>query len=193
MNRLLAIVLIIGFVLLAFSCGEESGSGEAVSEITAEDLSEIPRLNIQPGENYLLTPVGHLTEEYETPDHIDKEALRSFIFVQPGDSLNAVRQFESGRIVEFSLDQDLTITARINRNQAMGQRIRNLTASILEPHAGVVTLSIDQDRMTGNIDLVSENRLFHLRYDSLSGLHYLAEIDRSRLDVQEGDDPLEIE
>ena len=193
MKKLLIIALISGFVLLAFSCGEETGNGEAVGEIAAEDLSEIPRLNMQPGNNFLLTPVGHLTDDYETPDHIDKEALRSFIFVQPGDSLNAVRQFESGRIVEFSLDENLAISARINRNQAMGQRTRNLTASILEPYAGVVTLSIDQDRMTGNIDLVSENRLFHLRYDSLSGLHYLAEIDRSRLDVLEGEDPLEID
>lgn len=193
MNRLLQTVLICGFVFLAFSCGDETDRRVADSEVAADDLSEIPRLNMQPGNGFLLTPVGHLTEDYETPDHIDKEALRSFIFVQPGDSLNAVRQFDRGHIVEFSLDEDLTISARINRNQAMGQRIRNLTASILEPYGGVVTLSIDQDRMTGNIDLVSENRLFHLRYDSLSGLHYLAEIDRSRLDVQEGADPLEID
>lgn len=75
----------------------------------------------------------------------------------------------------------------------MGEIIRNLFASIMDPYEGVVTLALEEKRMTGNIDLVSKNRLFYLRYDSLSGLHYLAEIDRTKLDVIEGDDPLEFE
>lgn len=148
---------------------------------------------MQHGNEFLLTPVGHITEEYSTPEHLDRETVRSFIFVQSTDSISVMRDYQQGRLFRLSLDEDLQITAQINRNQAMGERIRNLSASIMDPYEGVVTLAIEEDRMTGNIDLVSENRLFHLRYDSLSGLHYLAEIDREKLDVIEGDDPLEFD
>lgn len=172
-----------------------SCSGEAeVDDVEAVlDTTEVPRLMMQPGAEFLLNPIGHLTEDYRTPEHLGRESAMSFIFVQPTDSISVMREYEQGRVVRLSLDEDLEISARINRNQAMGERIRNLTASILDPYEGVITLALEESRMTGNIDLVSENRLFHLRYDSLSGLHYLAEIDREKLDVVEGDDPLEFE
>jgi len=179
---------------LAVSCSEEPESVTAETQQfeQGEMVSELPRLMMQHRTENLLTPVGHLTDEFKTPDHVDPDAVRAFIFVQPNDSLDQIRQYERGRIVEFSLDEDLIISAKINRNQAMGQRIRNLTATIQEPYNGVITLSVDGNSMTGNIDLVSENRLFHLRYDSLSDLHYLAEIDREKLDVIEGDGPLRV-
>lgn len=184
-----SLFIIFGLILMV-SCNGEPEAGDVE---VMQDTTEVPRLMMQPGNEFLLTPIGHLTEEYRTPEHLDRESVRSFIFVQSTDSISVMREYEQGRIVQLSLDEDLEISARINRNQAMGERIRNLTASILDPYEGVITLALEEDRMTGNIDLVSENRLFHLRYDSLSGLHYLAEIDREKLDVVEGDDPLEFE
>jgi hypothetical protein len=181
--------IVIGCMLMG-SCNGEPETGEVEM---MQDTTEVPRLMMQPGNEFLLIPIGHLTEDYSTPEHLDRKAALSFIFVQSSDSISVMRDYEQGRILQLSLDEDLEISARINRNQAMGERIRNLTASILDPHEGVITLALEEDRMTGNIDLVSENRLFHLRFDSLSGLHYLAEIDREKLDVIEGDDPLEFE
>jgi len=183
----LSIIFVLMFIA---SC---NGREEAEEVEAVHDTPEVPRLMMQPGDEYLLTPIGHLTEDFTTPEHLGRESAKSFIFVQSTDSISVMREYERGRVVKLSLDEDLEISARINRNQAMGERIRNLTATILDPYEGVITLALEEDRMTGNIDLVSENRLFHLRYDSLSGLHYLAEIDRAKLDVIEGDGPLEFE
>jgi len=198
MKQTYNLLIMISLMLLTISCNgnteaEEVDAYEVEDVDTAQHDSEIPRLMMQPGNEFLLTPIGHLTDEFSTPEHLDREAARSFIFVQTTDSINVMREYEEGRVLKLSLDEDLEISARINRNQAMGERIRNLTASILDPYEGVITLALEEDRMTGNIDLVSENRLFHLRFDSLSGLHYLAEIDREKLDVIEGEDPLEFD
>lgn len=191
MNYLIRLNLFLLFMFCAVSCNGDSDMESA--DNVPEQLSDVPRLMMQPGDDFLLTPVGHLTEGYRTPEHLDRESVISFIFVQPSDSIQVMRRYEQGRIVELSLDENLSLSARINRNQAMGEIIRNISASILAPYDGVITLSLEEDRMTGNIDLVSENRLFHLRYDSFSELHYLAEIDRSKLDVIEGSDPLDID
>ncbi|REL24162.1 hypothetical protein DYD21_19475 [Rhodohalobacter sp. SW132] len=194
MKQILQLLLVLLISLSVFSCSDEPQRSEVESQEFEQNhvIKDLPRLMMQSGTEFLFIPVGHLTEEFRTPEHIDRDAVRSFIFVQPNDSLDQIRQYESGRVVELSLDEDLRISARINRNQAMGQRIRNLSATIQEPYEGVITLSVDSTRITGNIDLVSENRLFHLRYDSLSDLHYLAEIDREKLDVMDGDGPLQV-
>ncbi|CAN5485919.1 hypothetical protein BH23BAC3_BH23BAC3_05860 [soil metagenome] len=191
MKQLYIILISCCLILSGVSC---NGDSEVeTTDTIPEVMPEVPRLMMQPGNEFLLTPVGHLTEEYRTPEHLDREAVRSFIFVQSTDSISVMREYQQGKLFRLSLDEDLQITAQINRNQAMGERIRNLSASILDPYEGVVTLALEEARMTGNIDLVIENRLFHLRYDSLSGLHYLAEIEREKLDVIEGDDPFEFE
>lgn len=174
---------------LVLSCG-----GETEQEVTGspgDDNPEVPHLMIQSGTDYLLRPVGELTEDHKYPEHVDDESVMKFTFVEPAISYEEIKSFDSGQIIHFSLDEDLSISAELNRNQAIGTDIRSLTASILDPYNGVITLSVHTNRLSGNIDLVSENRLFHLRYDSLNQLHYLAEIDRSKLDVQESAEPLE--
>lgn len=188
-NNLTLLCVIAGFLFLGCGNDRENPSLQA----DGDEQSMLPRLMMQPADSLFFTPVGHLTDGYQSPEHLDRYAALSFIFIEPTDSWSIIRNYSTGSILHFSLDDDLTISARINRNQAIGERIRNLTATILDPYDGVVTLSVNEDKMTGNIDLVSENRLFHVRYDSLSDLHYLAEIDRSKLDVQEGSEPLQFE
>lgn len=177
--------------LLFSGCGDNQQQSSAQTE--NQEISELPRLMIQISDSLFFTPAGHLTDGYQTPEHLDRGAVQSFIFVEPTNEWSTIRNYQSGSVLNFSLDKDLTIAARINRNQSVGEEIRNLTASILEPHEGVVTLSVEKERLTGNIDLVSSNRLFHIRYDSLSGKHYIAEIDREKLDVQEGSQPLDFD
>lgn len=160
-------------------------------QTAGDEQAMLPRLMMEQADSVFFTPVGHLTDGYQSPEHLNQNAALAFIFVEPADSWSSIRNYSTGDTLDFSLDDDLTISARINRNQAMGERIRNLTATILAPYEGFITLSVNEETMTGNIDLVSENRLFHIRYDSRSGLHYLAEIDRSKLDVQQGSEPLE--
>lgn len=189
LNCLTLFYLISGF--LFWSCASDRENPSMQTE--GDEQTMVPRLMMKPADSLFFTPVGHLTDGYQSPEHLDHNAALSFIFVEPADSWSSIRNYSTGATLDFSLDDDLTISARINRNQAIGERIRNLTATILEPHDGVVTLSVNEDTMTGNIDLVSENRLFHIRYDSRNGLHYLAEIDRSKLDVQQGSEPLEFE
>jgi len=186
--------MVFGFAILAliYSCSE--GQDENV-EPDPGSTPGIPELAMQPGDDHLLTPVPNPASDSAAtePGGMDREAVLSYVYVAPSDSLRALRQYREGEVITLSLDQDLSIAARINRNQAFGEQIRNLTATILDPHEGVVTLSIDRESMTGNIDLVSENRLFHIRYDSLSGTHYVAEIDRDKLDVIEGSQAIEPE
>lgn len=165
---------------------------EQETEPPVEELADLPRLMVQPADSLLFQPVGHITEGYRTPRHLDRDAAHSFIFVEPTDSISTIRNYGQGDVLSFSLGEDLLISAIINRSQAIGERIRNLTATVEEPYDGVVTLSVSDTTITGNIDLVSQNRLFHIRYDSLSGLHYIADIDRSKLDVSDGSDPLEL-
>jgi len=45
----------------------------------------------------------------------------------------------------------------------------------------------------GEIDLISENRKFQIRYDSNVDLHYLMEVDPAKLDSLPGAEPLQIE
>lgn len=189
LNYLTLFSLISGF--LFWSCGNDRENPSMQTD--GDEQTTVPRLMMEPADSVFFIPVGHLTDGYQPPEHLDQNAALSFIFVEPVDSWSSIRNYSAGSILHFSLDEDLTISARINRNQAIGERIRNLTTTILAPYDGVVTLSVNEETMTGNIDLVSENRLFHVRYDSLSGLHYLAEIDRSKLDVQQGSEPLEFE
>lgn len=182
----------LAFLLLSASVLSCAGETEReIADSPGGDNPEIPRLMIQSGTDYLLRPVGELTENHKSPEHVDDESVIKFTFVEPAKNFEEIKSFDSGQIIYFSLDEDLSISAELNRNQAIGTDIRSLTASILDPYNGVITLSVHNTHISGNIDLVSENRLFHLRYDSLNQLHYLAEIDRSKLDVQEGAEPLE--
>ncbi|MGM0460207.1 MAG: hypothetical protein ACQERO_12750 [Bacteroidota bacterium] len=183
-------VLLLPVMILWVGCSGREGEQE--TETPAGEIAEFPRLMIQPGDTLFFRPIGHITDGYQTPRHLEKEAVHSFIFVEPADSISNIRNYESGKTLNFSLGEDLMISAKINRNQAIGERIRNLTATVKEPYEGVVTLSVNDTTITGNIDLVSQNRLFHIRYDSISGLHYVADIDRSKLDVMQGSDPLEL-
>lgn len=182
-------VLLLMLLLLA-NCG---GAGEAprVSEEVHGSVSDIiPRLQMERGSHYLLQPAGHPEDSLKIPENLEKEAIRSYVFVRPGVSTMQISRFQPGKVLAISLDDGLDIRVRINRNQAIGQRIRNLTGTIAEPHSGILTLSVTDSSMTGNIDLLSESKLYYIRYDSKSGLHYLAEIDRDKLDVLKGSEPL---
>jgi len=171
------------------SCGENSDTSQP--EESLEDLSAIPTLELRQGDNDLLTQANQPRNEDIRPENMDLNSVLSYVFVEPADSLSVMRQYQKGDMIHLSLGGELNISAQINRNQESGENIRNLSAAIQEPHSGVVTISVGQNSMTGNIDLASENRLFHIRYDSVSGKHYLAEIDREKLDVMEGSEPLD--
>lgn len=190
MIKNIRLVFALSITVLLYSCSE--GQEENIDQ-DPDSSSRTPTLAMQTGVDNLLMPVPNQTSDSAAaePAGMDGEAVLSYVYVEPSDSLAALRQYREGEVITLSLDQDLSISARINRNQAVGEHIRNLTASILDPHEGAVTLSIDRKSMTGNIDLLSENRLFHIRYDSLSGTHYVAEIDRDKLDVIEGSPAIE--
>ncbi|NBC27513.1 MAG: hypothetical protein GVY08_11675 [Bacteroidetes bacterium] len=190
MKKSIRLVFALSITVLLYSCSE--GQEENVDQDPGSS-SITPTLAMQTGVDNLLMPVPNQTSDSAAaePAGMDRQAVLSYVYVEPSDSLGALRQYREGEVITLSLDQDLSISARINRNQALGEHIRNLTASILDPHEGAVTLSIDRKSMTGNIDLLSENRLFHIRYDSLSGTHYVAEIDRNKLDVIEGSEAIE--
>ncbi|NBC26999.1 MAG: hypothetical protein GVY08_09065 [Bacteroidetes bacterium] len=190
MKKTIRLVFALSITVLLYSCSE---SQEENVDQDPDSSVRTPTLAMQTGVDNLLMPVPNQTSDSAAaePAGMDREAVLSYVYVEPSDSLGALRQYRKGEVITLSLDQDLSISARINRNQALGEHIRNLTASILDPHEGAVTLSIDRKSMTGTIDLLSENRLFHIRYDSLSGTHYVAEIDRDKLDVIEGSEAIE--
>lgn len=196
-NRTNLPLILMLIIVLITGCNRHEKTSQSLA-LTDDDAgsdniisAEIPHLSIESGEQYFLQPAGHLTDANKIPGNMDRDTVHSFIFVQLKDSLQRIRQYQRGNTIEISLNNKLSITARINRNQAVGRQIRNLTATIIEPHRGVLTLSVADNSITGNIDLLSEDRLFHIRFDPVSGLHYLAEINREKLDVIEGSEPLE--
>lgn len=188
-NFIVSVVWILSISLSIGGCG--SGQEQPSAQATQEGLTSLPYLRIQPGDSLFFIKAGPGNDNLSSPESADDTPIKAFSFIEPGQPLDSIKTYRQGKLIHLSLDENLTITARINRNQPIGDTIRTLTGPILDPYTGSVILSIGEEAVTGSVDLISENRLFYIRYDRSSGRHYLAEIDRSKLDVLEGSEPLE--
>lgn len=157
----------------------------------SDEISRPAQLTIQTGDSLLFTQAQSSVEKLNQPGTGGRDPIIAYSYVEPSQALSTIKSFQPGTLIHLSLDENLIVTARINRNQAIGDEITTLTGPLLNPHSGNIILSIDQQKVSGSIDLLIENRLFYIRYDRENSLHYIAEIDRSKLDILEGSEPHE--
>lgn len=178
------------FILLVGGCG--NSSEQTSSQLDETEMTSPAQLKIQAGDSLLFSSTAARNGALHLPADMSDSLVVAYSFVEPSESLGSIKSLAPGTMIHFSLDENLTITARINRNQVVGDTVQSLTGSIQEPYTGNITLSVNQGMLSGTIDVLSENRLFYIRYDQKNSRHYLAEIDRTKLDIQQGSQPLEL-
>lgn len=188
-NFLFSVIWILSACLLIGGCG--NAREQPSTQSAPDNLTGLPQLMIEPGDSLLFTQAKPSDENLTPPATLDNAPITAYSFIEPARPLDSIKTYRQGKLIHLSLDENLTVKARINRNQPIGDTIRILTGPLLDPYTGNIILSVDEEAVTGSIDVLSENRLFYIRYDRASGYHYLAEIDRSKLDILEGSEPLE--
>lgn len=185
-----ASILIAGFLIGGCNSGTDQPSNQADTDEI--EVSSLPELMVQMSDSLLFIRANPSDQAITFQNTPDTEPFIAFSIIDLTKPIREIKTYGQGSELHLSLDENLTVTARINRNQPIGENIRTLTGPLLNPHTGYVTLAVNEKSVTGTIDLLSENRLFYIRYNSASGFHYLAEIDRTKLDIQEGSQPLEM-
>jgi len=181
--------LLMAASLIFWGCGDSDENGS--SSMNMNETASPALLQIQPADSLLFSPSGTIDSSFVWPADLNDSLVTAFSFIRPSESTDAIKTFTPGTLIHISLDDNLTISVEVKRNQAIGDETRSITGTIQAPHSGSFTLSVRPEMLGGTINLLSENRLFYIRYDQESGRHYLAEINRDMLDVQEGSEPLE--
>jgi len=181
--------LLMAASLIFWGCGDSDENGS--SSMNMNETASPALLQIQPADSLLFSPSGTIDSSFVWPADLNDSLVTAFSFIRPSESTDAIKTFTPGTLIHISLDDNLTISVEVKRNQAIGDETRSITGTIQAPHSGSFTLSVRPEMLGGTINLLSENRLFYIRYDQESGRHYLAEINRNMLDVQEGSEPLE--
>ena len=186
---------IISIALFAASLilgGCSNGSGD-LSDISEKNTFQSPsELRIDSADSLLFTAVQATDRSIQWPADMSDSLVVGYSFVELASEPNEVSSFTPGTLIHLSLDENLTVTARVNRNQAVGDNTRSVTGSLQSPHTGDITFAVNQNHVTGTVNLYDANRLFYIRYDQESNRHYIAEINRDKLDVMEGSQPLEM-
>lgn len=172
--------------MVLFSCSNQT---EEETETGDDVVLEIPMLTPASGDEALFTP-SEPTASIDFSTKENREAMIAYTLVQIQDNITDLQR---GDQFQIHLDGNLSVSAVVRRNQEQVAGIQSFTANLQEPHSGDVTVTIRDGKMTGFIDVLSENRLFHIQFDELNSMHLLAEIDRDKLDVQEGSEPLEMD
>lgn len=186
-----SVLSIIFLVTLLFGgCG--NNSDQPSYQLNEHGMTGPAQLNIQSGDSLFLASADFPDAKLQLPADMSDSLIVAYSFVEPAESPDNIKTFTPGKMIHFSVDKNLTITVRINRNLPVGDTVQSLTGTIQDPHTGTITLSVNQNMLSGTIDVLSENRLFYLRYDRQSGRHYVAEIDRTKLDQEEGSQPLKL-
>ena len=181
--------LLMAASLIFWGCGDSDENGS--SSMNMNETASPALLQIQPADSLLFSPSGTIDSSFVWPADLNDSLVTAFSFIRPLESTDAIKTFTPGTLIHISLDDNLTISVEVKRNQAIGDETRSITGTIQAPHSGSFTLSVRPEMLGGTINVLSENRLFYIRYDQQSGRHFLAEINRDMLDVQEGSEPLE--
>jgi len=181
--------LLMAASLIFWGCGDSDENGS--SSMNMNETASPALLQIQPADSLLFSPSGTIDSSFVWPADLNDSLVTAFSFIRPSESTDAIKTFTPGTLIHISLDDNLTISVEVKRNQAIGDETRSITGTIQAPHSGSFTLSVRPEMLGGTINVLSENRLFYIRYDQQSGRHFLAEINRDMLDVQEGSEPLE--
>lgn len=190
--RYLIILLLILFAAACSQSNNSSNTGDSSEELSTS--SSLPQLSVSSADS-LLFSLSTDNPSRSLPSAIGEIPVVAFSYVTPEINPARLADTYEGERLYVSLGESLTVSIRINRNQAVGDQLRSLSGSLLAPHNGIASFSVNrgESTMTGMIDLLDLNRLFYLRHDRNSNQHYIMEIDRSELDTMEGSEPLEMD
>ena len=186
---------IISIALLAASLmlgGCSNGSGDSSNISETNSFVSPSELNIQSSDSLLFTGIQAADRSIQWPADMSDSLVIGYSFVEPVNEPGVIGSFTPGTLIHLSLDENLTVSALVNRNQAVSDNTQSITGSVQSPHTGDITLTVNQNRVTDTVNLYDTNRLFYIRYDQESDRHYIAEINPERLDVVEGSQPLEM-
>lgn len=187
MKRIFEVIFLLSFIGMGlFSCSNQT---EENAEAENDVVLEIPMLTPVSGDEALFSP-SEPTASVDFSTKENREAIIAYTLVQLQGNITNLQRDDQFQI---HLDSNLSVTAVVRRNEEQVSGIQSLSANLQEPHTGNVTVTIRDGKMTGFMDVLSENRLFHIQYDERNSMHFLAEIDRNKLDIQEGSEPLEMD
>ncbi len=117
------------------------------------------------------------------------ESVMGYVYIQFNDHTWRLEELKPGDGITLHLPDDLLLEAEIRRVRR-GESLVSVTADVREPHRGFVSVTHEKNRTVGMIEIYSEKRTFHIRYDGQNDMIYLAEVDPAKLDVPEGSPPL---
>ena len=126
-------------------CGNGGDQPSMDTETENDEISGLPQLMIQSGDSLLFNQIQPAEDMLQLPDTLDKASILAYSFIAPSQSLSTIRAYQPGTILHFSLDENLLISARVNRNQSVGEQIRTLTGTLLDPYTGNIMLSVDSN------------------------------------------------
>ena len=182
-------ILFLSLLLLAVSCAD---NGESTEEATDRDVAEVEVFDMDRNESSLFLPSERTIEPEQLPRELAHESVIAYRLVDNNEDLPSLKGLQRGDKVELTLTNGLVVEAQIVRNREQVTGIAGITAEIQAPHNGFISLTVQNGIIIGNIDLLSERKLFHLRYDRENDQHYLAEIDREKMDIIPGSAPEEV-
>jgi len=179
-------VLILSLLLLGISCAD---NGERTEQATDRDVAEVAVFDMDRNESSLFLPSERTIDPEQLPRELGHESVIAYRLVDSNDELPSLKDLQTGDKVKLTLTNGLVVEAQIVRNREQVTGIAGITAEILEPHNGFISFTVQNGIITGNIDLLSENKLFHLRYDRENDQHFIANIDREKLDIVPESEP----
>lgn len=97
---------------------------------------------------------------------------------------------KSGDKVTLNLTQDLSYDILINRSEAMPNGFTSISGYIDNRETGMATLTIQDGRLFGKIDLFKENKSVMIGFDDEKKAHYFEMVNPEDLNVQQGSEPL---
>jgi len=182
----------IAAMLLLSGCAsdEKQKNGEPATPLIDERVQETETM---PTNFRYEAGAASVFQTLESPDPIaddlKHESVIGYVYIQFNDQRWRPDLMDAGDTMVLYLPGDLKPEAEIRRKRRIGDLV-SITADLLEPHHGFVSLTHEKNRTVGTIELYSEKRTFHIRYDRQNDMVYLAEVDPAKLDVLEGSPPL---
>ncbi len=196
----LLFLLLFSFSLL-ISCDkaptpEQNGELPDIREPTLSNGTEIDQrekpeeLDIEFDPRSLFLPV-------ENPDDIAENLMHESVlgntYIKFNEHLWNPENLYTDDQLTLQLPDDIEVEATVLRVQQPLSSITSVTAQFTDTPEGTLTLNYESGRTIGDIKLQGEGRNFQIRYDSNAELHYLMEVNPSKLDTLPGAEPLDVE
>ncbi len=192
LQKMITGCICIAAMLLLSGCtsDERQRNGEPSTPPVDERLQET---EIMPTNFRYEAGASAIFQTLESPDRIaddlTHESVIGYVYIQFSEQRWRPDLMDAGDTMMLYLPGDLKPVAEIRRKRTIGDLV-SITADLLEPNHGMVSLTHEKNRIVGTIELYSEKRTFHIRYDRHNDMIYLAEVDPAKLDVLEGSPPL---